>query len=49
MVEIQEGPLRGLQGVFEREMSDAERVVVLLQTIATAARVQVPRDQVRKV
>ncbi|MBM3861386.1 MAG: hypothetical protein FJ395_17300 [Verrucomicrobia bacterium] len=49
LIEIQEGPFRGLQGVFEREMSDSERVVVLLQTLATAARVQVPRDQLAKV
>jgi len=49
LVEIQEGPLRGLQGIFEREMSDSERVVVLLQTIASAARVQLPRDQIAKI
>jgi len=48
VVEIQEGPLRGLQGVFERDMSDSDRVVVLLETIASAARVQVPREQVIK-
>lgn len=49
MVEIQDGPLRGFQGIFERAMSDSERVVVLLQTIASAARVQVTRDQIAKV
>lgn len=48
LVEIQDGPLRGLQGVFEREMSDSDRVVVLLQTI-TAARVQLSREQIAKV
>ena len=48
LVEIQEGPLRGLQGIFEREMSDSDRVVVLLQTI-TAARVQLSREQIAKV
>jgi transcriptional antiterminator RfaH len=48
MVEIQDGPLRGLHGIFEREMGDSERVVVLLETIASAARVQLARDQVIK-
>lgn len=48
LVEIQDGPLRGLQGIFEREMSDSDRVVVLLQTI-TAARVQLAREQIAKV
>jgi transcriptional antiterminator RfaH len=48
-VEIQDGPLRGLQGVFEREMSDKDRVVILLETLAKGARVEVTRDQLEKV
>ncbi len=47
-VEIQEGPLRGLKGIFEREVGDSERVVILLQSIAAAARVEVSRDQIEK-
>ena len=46
IVEIQTGPLRGLQGVFEREMSDKERVVILLDALAKGARVEVSREQV---
>ena len=49
VVEIQTGPLRGFQGVFEREMSDQERVVVLLDTLATSTRVQIAREQLEKV
>lgn len=49
MVQIQEGPLRGLQGIFERDMNDSERVVVLLETIAGGTRVQVPKAQLEKV
>lgn len=48
-VEIQTGALRGLQGVFEKEMSDKERVVILLDALAKGARVQVSRDQLEKV
>jgi transcriptional antiterminator RfaH len=48
VVEIQEGPLRGLRGVFERELSDSERVIILLQSIAAAARVEVSREQLEK-
>jgi transcriptional antiterminator RfaH len=48
-VEIQDGPLRGLQGIFEREMSDRERVVVLLDVLARGARVELLRDQIQKV
>jgi transcriptional antiterminator RfaH len=49
IVEIQTGPLRGLQGIFEREMSDRDRVIVLLDTLAKGARVQVPLDQLEKI
>ena len=49
LVEIQEGPLRGLKGIFERELSDSERVVILLQSIAAAARVEVSREQLERI
>jgi transcriptional antiterminator RfaH len=49
VVEIQEGPLRGLQGIFEREMSDRERVVILLETLAKGVRVEVSREQLEKI
>lgn len=49
VVEIQTGPFRGLQGVFEREMSDRDRVVILLETLAQGTRVQVSREQLEKV
>jgi transcriptional antiterminator RfaH len=49
LVEIQVGPLRGLQGIFEREMSDKERVVILLHALAKGSRVQVSREQLEKV
>lgn len=48
LVEVRDGPLRGLQGIFEREMSDRERVVVLLNVLAKGARVELHRDQIQK-
>jgi transcriptional antiterminator RfaH len=48
LVEIQAGPLRGLQGIFEREMSDAERVIILLETLAKGARVEIQRELLEK-
>jgi transcriptional antiterminator RfaH len=48
-VEIQAGPMQGLQGIFEREMSDRDRVVLLLDALAKGARVEVSRDQLEKV
>ncbi len=47
-VQIQEGPLMGLRGIFERELSGSERVVILLEAIGLGARVEVSRSQVEK-
>lgn len=45
-VRIQDGPLQGLEAIFEREMSDRQRVTLLLQSVAYQARVVVHVDQV---
>jgi transcriptional antiterminator RfaH len=47
-VEIAEGPFQGLIGIFEREMKDRDRVVVLLNTIEYQARVEVEREVLKK-
>ena len=46
VVRIQEGPLCGLEAIFEREMSDHQRAVLLLRTLCYQARVVVPFEQV---
>jgi transcriptional antiterminator RfaH len=43
-IHIQEGPLRGLEAVFEQEMDDHQRVVLLLHTLSYQARVIVDRQ-----
>ena len=45
-VRIQSGPLEGLEAIFEREMSDRQRGVLLLRAIASRWRVVMPLDQV---
>ncbi len=45
-VRIQDGPLQGLEAIFEREMSDHQRVVLLLRTLASQWRAVVPLEQV---
>ncbi len=47
-VQIEAGPLSGLKGIFEQEMSDHERVVILLATIQYHARLIVEKSWVRK-
>lgn len=48
-VTVLEGPLRGLEGVFERELSNSERVEVLLSAMAAGARAVLPADMVAPV
>lgn len=45
-VRIQGGPFRGLEAIFEHAMSDEQRVVLLLRTLAFQARVVVSLDDV---
>ena len=46
IIRIQTGPLQGLEAVFVREMSDHERVVLLLRTLTYQAHVVLPFEQV---
>lgn len=45
-VKIQDGPLHGLQAIFEREMTGQQRAVLLLRTLAYQAHIVVPLEQV---
>jgi transcriptional antiterminator RfaH len=40
---INDGPLQGLAGIFEQELSDGERAVVLLRTVEYQARIFVEK------
>ena len=46
IIRVQTGPLQGLEAVFVREMSDHERVVLLLRTLTYQARIVLPFEQV---
>ena len=46
-VVIQAGPLEGLKGVFKDELSDRNRVVILLQAVEYQVRIQIDRQFVR--
>lgn len=48
LVVIQSGPMRDFLGVFEEELSDGERVRILLTTVAYTARVEISKYDVRK-
>ena len=46
-VVVSEGPLQGLAGVLERELSDGERAVILLKTVEYQARVLIEKMRLR--
>jgi transcription elongation factor/antiterminator RfaH len=45
---VREGPLRRLSGIFEGEMTSAERVAILLDSVSFQARVVVERHTLEK-
>jgi transcriptional antiterminator RfaH len=47
-VAIETGPFHDFQGVFEQELSDGERVRILLTTVAYSARIEVSKCDLRK-
>lgn len=46
---IEEGPLKDFIGVFERETGDANRVMILLQTVSYQAHLVIEREVVKKI
>jgi len=49
IVQFTSGPFKDLMGVFDKKMSDGERVRILLNLIGVDASVQVSRHQIKKV
>lgn len=47
-IEVVEGPLKGLRGVFVKEMSDKERVTVLLEYISYQGSLVIERRKLKK-
>jgi hypothetical protein len=46
---IEEGPLKSLVGVFERDVKGTDRVLILLAAISYQGSVVIERQHVRKV
>lgn len=47
-VEVRDGPLGSFVGIFEREMNDSERVMILLATVNYQCRFVVEKELVKK-
>lgn len=48
-IEVMEGPLRGLRGIFKRELTDRERVLILLNYVSYQGQLIIERDKLKKV
>jgi transcriptional antiterminator RfaH len=48
-VVIQEGPFRGFTGIFQKELKASERVMILLNTLAYQANIEIEKGCVAKV
>ena len=48
-VEIKEGPLEGVRGIFDSRIKDSDRVIILLNAISSQSRMVVPATLLRKV
>lgn len=47
-VVICEGPLKGLSGIFERNLKDSDRVMILLNTVSYQSHIVVERQVLRE-
>jgi len=48
-IEVTEGPLKGLRGIFKQELSGRERVLILLNYVSYQGRLLIERNKVQKV
>jgi transcriptional antiterminator RfaH len=48
-VVIDDGPLKSFRGIFERETSDLDRVMILLNTVSYQAHLVIARDLLKKI
>lgn len=46
---VKDGPLKNFAGIFEREMKEADRVRVLLETVSYQAHIEIERYMVKRV
>jgi transcription antitermination factor NusG len=48
-IEVMEGPLKGLRGIFKREISDKERVMILLNYVSYQGQLLIEKKKLKKV
>ena len=48
-IEVVEGPLKGLRGVFKTDLSDQDRVLILLNCVSYQGRLLIEKDKLKKI
>jgi transcription antitermination factor NusG len=48
-IEIMEGPMKGLRGVFRKELTDKERVVILLSYVSYQGQLIIEKEKLKKI
>jgi len=48
-IEVAEGPLRGLKGIFKKELDDKERVMILLNYVSYQGQLLIDKKKLKKV
>lgn len=48
-IEVMEGPLKGLKGVFKREIPERERVIILLNYVSYQGQLLIEKKKLKKV
>jgi transcriptional antiterminator RfaH len=48
-IEVVEGPLKGLRGIFKKDLSDQDRVLILLNYVSYQGRLLIEKKKLKKV
>ncbi len=48
-IEVVEGPLKGLKGIFRKEIGDSERVMILLNYVSYQGMLLIEKDKLKKI
>jgi transcription antitermination factor NusG len=48
-IEVMEGPLKGLRGIFKRELTEKERVLILLNYVSYQGQLVIDKKKLKKV
>ncbi len=47
-IEVVEGPLKGLRGIFQKEIGDRERVMILLNYVSYQGQLLIEKSKLKK-